>query len=121
MLRLALLLGAAGYVYSLGHNSAAPAAGGPAKPSMVSNIASVGATWIAREVHEQTAWAARDSAAADAAPASAPERAPEPPALQPAAAGAFAAEFARPAPVVVTAPSAPRRTLQVIIDPPGKG
>jgi hypothetical protein len=51
MFRLALLLCAAGYIYSLGQHSATPDA---AKSNGIGAVA----TAVARQVHERTAWAA---------------------------------------------------------------
>lgn len=99
-----MLLGAGGYLYSLGHNSAVAETDNAPKPSMMSTVAKAGAGWIAREVHEQTAWAAEEPKAPAAAPAPQPQYAP------------VAAEFAAPQPVALAAPSA-RRGLQVIIEP----
>jgi hypothetical protein len=113
MLRLILLLGAGGYIYSLGHNSAVHSAeAAEAQPSLVTSVARTGATWIAREVHEQTAWAAEDAETAPQ-PAAAPR--PQQPPPQPRYAP-VAAEFAEPQPVALAAPPA-RRGLQVIIEP----
>ena len=102
-----MLLGAGGYLYSLGHNSAAASAEPSEKPSMVSTVARAGAGWIAREVHEQTAWAAAEPSQApvQTAPAPQPQYAP------------VAAEFAAPQPVALPVASASRRGLQVIIEP----
>lgn len=102
-----MLLGAGGYLYSLGHNSAAPTTEDAPKPSMVSTVAKAGAGWIAREVHEQTAWAAESrDAPAPVQPTPQPQYAP------------VAAEFAEPQPVALPiAPAAARRGLQVIIEP----
>ncbi|OYX30741.1 MAG: hypothetical protein B7Y99_11405 [Caulobacterales bacterium 32-69-10] len=115
MLRLIMLLGAAGYIYSLGHNSAAASAEASPVPNVMSSVAKAGAGWIAREVHEQTAWAAATPGQAAAAPVAPPQYA--------ASYTPVAAEFAAPAPVVVPAPVArpARRGLQVIIEPASVG
>lgn len=116
MLRLMMLLAAGGYIYSLGHNSAVASSpeAGPSKPSMMSSIASTGAGWIAREVHEQTAWAAEKPAEAVTAAEAAPPQAP-------VYSAPVAAAFAEAVPVAVPRAPTARRGLQVIIEPAGAG
>ncbi|HTI65940.1 MAG TPA: hypothetical protein VL460_00180 [Caulobacteraceae bacterium] len=98
MLRLIMFLCAAGYIYSLGHNSAVASTEAAPPVSGIAAVAQAGAGWVAREVHEQTAWAA------DKAPA-----------IQPADAVLAVAEVPAAAPAAPVVPV--RRGLQVVFEP----
>lgn len=63
------LLAGGAFVYTMGHN-AAPAStdGADAKPPAAwEQVATTGGTWIARELHKQTAWAAESPSTAQPA------------------------------------------------------
>ena len=68
MFKMIVLLAAGAFVYTMGHNAASASTGeAPAKPQAAwEQAATTGGTWIAREIHEQTAWAAQSpSSSAD--------------------------------------------------------
>lgn len=81
MFRLLALLCAGAYVYNLGLTAAATPANASVQqqpvavvqkknnqPSLLSAVAQSGGVWLARQVHEQTAWADEGQAAGRAAP-----------------------------------------------------
>ena len=69
MFKMIVLLAAGAFVYTMGHNAASASTdeAASAKPQAAwEQVATTGGTWIAREIHEQTAWAAQSpSSSAD--------------------------------------------------------
>jgi hypothetical protein len=64
MFKMIALLAAGAFAYNMGHHAATTPADASAKaPAMWETAATASGTWIARQVHEQTAWAAEGSKA----------------------------------------------------------